>query len=615
MDETLTKLFAERRAQHQARDRAATTSNSVPEAQSQQETSAKNYPEGSASDPICLTDDDDSQSKVGATTGHEADNKTGTSMKQKRPRSVDSSDSQEPDRKISAKEMGDTKSLGQDGQGHRNIQVPMKLLTTRLDEQNRRATDGKDSTSFRSTHATLRELLGFDNPTEYRQMNWLVAANYLVDFDFLMNLVPELLSCPISVFFYGSAHSSPEPWRRACTLPNGTCTANFVQLKPSDAPNSPTNPLRYTYRFGVHHTKMFLIGYESGIRVIIYTANICPGDTHYKAQGAYVQDFPLKGNKADSSCQFENDLVSYMETYGYKTNHQWDGGNATQLTEELRRYDFSSAQVVLIPSTPGYHKIHQAEVGLLKLRETIRQHAKSLGSSTPVVCQFSSMGSLNAKWLSTQFLPATSLVDPTTAASTPLSDQLKLVYPTVEEIRTSVEGYIGGGSVPGGMKNVNKPLLQSLLCRWSSGRNDNPFQMGTNVPHIKTFYQLGEDRASMNWLLLSSHNLSITAWGQEQTSKKYGSKSFFIQHWELGVFFSPQLLGAGPNCRFVPYSTTDNTSESSIPVALPYSVNPEPYGTDDKPWAWDAQYEEPDRFGRFGVSGPGQAEGAECAIQ
>ena len=294
-----------------------------------------------------------------------------------------------------------------------------------------------------------------------------------------------------------------------------------------------------------------------------------------------------------------------METYGYKTNHQWDGVNAIQLTEELRRYDYSSAQVVLIPSTPGYHKIDRAEVGLLKLRETIRQHAKSSGSSTPVVCQFSSMGSLNQKWLNSQFLPATSLVDPTTAASTTLSSQLKLVYPTVEEIRTSVEGYNGGGSVPGGMKNVNKSLLQPLLCKWSSGNNtDNPFQMGTNVPHIKTFYQLGQDHASMNWFLLTSHNLSITAWGQEQTSKKYGSKSFFIQHWELGVFFSPQLLGAGPDCRFVPYSTTDTTaSESFIPIPLPYAVNPEPYETDDKPWAWDAQYEVPDRFGRFSVSG------------
>lgn len=608
MNETLSKLFADRRAQHQANG-AVNTSNSRPaEASSQQEKSAKRNPakrnpEGSASDPVCLSDDDESQSKVGA-AGQEA-NKTGTnSMKQKRPRLSDGSDSQEPDRKMGAKGMRGTKSRGL--AGPRNIQVPVKLLTTRarLEEKNRRATrtDGENSTSFRSTHATLRELLGFDNPVEHRQMKWMVAANYLVDFDFLMDAVPELLSCPVSVFFYGSAHSSPEPWRRACTLSNGTCTANFVQLKPSGEPNSPTNPLRYRFRYGVHHTKMFLIGYENGIRVVIYTANICPGDTHYKAQGAYVQDFPLKGHhNAAPSCQFETDLLSYICTYGYKTKHQWDGVNATQLTEELRRYDFSSAQVVLIPSTPGYHKIDRAEVGLLKLRETIRMHAKSSGSSTPVVCQFSSMGSLNAKWLSNQFLPATSLVDPTTAASTPLSDQLKLVYPTVEEIRASVEGYSGGGSVPGGTKNVNKPLLQPLLSKWSSGSNDNPFQMGTNVPHIKTFYQLGEDRASMNWFLLTSHNLSITAWGQEQTSKKYGSKSFFIQHWELGVFFSPQLLGAGPDCRFVPYSSTNNASESSIPIPLPYAVNPDPYGKDDKPWAWDEQYEVPDRFGRFGV--------------
>ena len=307
MNETLSKLFAERRAKHEANG-AATSNNDGPEASSQQENSVKSNPEGSASDPICLSDDDDeqSQSKIGATGQQEAYKKGGTSMKPKRPRPSDGRNSQEPDRKMSAKGMGATKRHDQDYQssrgkaGHRHIQVPMKLLTTRLDEQNRRATDGEGSTSFRNTHATLRELLGFDNPVEYRQMKWMVAANYLVHFDYLMDTCPELLSCPIAIFFYGSAHSSPEPWRRACTLPNGTCTANFVQLKPSDPPNSPTNPLRYKFRYGVHHTKMFLIGYENGIRVIIYTANLCPGDTHFKAQGAYVQDFPLKGHQCSS---------------------------------------------------------------------------------------------------------------------------------------------------------------------------------------------------------------------------------------------------------------------------------------------------------------------------
>ena len=62
MNETLSKLFAERRAKHEANG-AATSNNDGPEASSQQETSVKSNPEGSVSDPICLSDDDDEQSQ------------------------------------------------------------------------------------------------------------------------------------------------------------------------------------------------------------------------------------------------------------------------------------------------------------------------------------------------------------------------------------------------------------------------------------------------------------------------------------------------------------------------------------------------------------------------
>lgn len=590
MDDDLKALFEERRRKMQRQAPA----------QQQQ----KKQPVGSVSDPICLDDDDDDEPTGGAavvTNGNAS--KEGT----KRSRSWNEEDSMESNKKMSAKP-----SSNQNGNADRrrpraetnrdskiHHQVPIKLLTTRLDEENRR----QDSALYRSTHATLRQLLGFDG-VEQRPMQWLVACNYLVDFDFIMDLVPELLSCPLTVFFYGSGHSSPEPWKRACTQPNGTCSAHFVKLKPSDDPQSATNPLRYKFRYGVHHTKMFLIGYLDGIRVVIFTGNLVPGDTHYKAQGAYVQDFPLKqaGSKSKGTCQFEKDLVSYVRTYQYQTNHKWDGVHAAMLTDELVRYDYSSAKVVLIPSTPGYHKIEKAEVGLLKLQKTIEEHATSSGASRPIVCQFSSMGSLSQKWLAEQFLPATSLVDAETANSSPLSEQLKLVYPTVEEIRTSVEGYFGGGSVPGGMKNVRKPLLQPLLCKWtSSPYTNNPFQMPRNVPHIKSFYQLGDDNASMNWFLLTSHNMSTTAFGQKQKSK-FGGQVFFVQHWELGVFVSPKLLGAGPEGRLVPFGANNDDDENSIPIPLPYSLVPEHYGPNDEPWAWDATYSIPDAYGRFGVS-------------
>jgi tyrosyl-DNA phosphodiesterase-1 len=109
--------------------------------------------------------------------------------------------------------------------------------------------------------------------------------------------------------------------------------------------------------YGVHHTKMFLTGFSDGtLRVIIHTANLRYSDIHLKAQAAYIQDFSLKQNPYVGYCEFEKDLLSYIESYQYHTSQAWDGQSRT-LAQELRRYDFSSARAVLIPSIPGRHSL------------------------------------------------------------------------------------------------------------------------------------------------------------------------------------------------------------------------------------------------------------------
>lgn len=44
----------------------------------------------------------------------------------------------------------------------------------------------------------------------------------------------------------------------------------------------------------------------------------------------------------------------------------------------------------------------------------------------------------------------------------------QLIWPTVQDIRDSVEGWRGGASVPGPSKNVNKPFLQPYWHRCSA---------------------------------------------------------------------------------------------------------------------------------------------------
>lgn len=43
---------------------------------------------------------------------------------------------------------------------------------------------------------------------------------------------------------------------------------------------------------------------------------------------------------------------------------------------------------------------------------------------------------------------------------------LHLVWPTVVEVRNSMEGWFAGGSIPGPSKNVNRPFLRPYFCRW-----------------------------------------------------------------------------------------------------------------------------------------------------
>ena len=360
---------------------------------------------------------------------------------------------------------------------------------------------------------------------------------------------------------------------------------------------------------------MFLVGYTDGtLRVVIHTANLRKNDIHLKTQGAYVQDFPLKknNNNTTTTCAFEDDLVEYLETYRYNKKQQWignDSGGERSLCQELRRYDFSAARVVLLPSTPGRHKF-DGRRGYLKLSKAIRDNTPQPQTTTttttttitriqPIVCQFSSMGSLTVNWLK-DFVSA---LDVNRQDCNALStNRIRLVYPTVEEIRTSVEGYAGGQSVPGSSKNVGKAFLQPLYHRWSG---EGGFERSRHVPHIKTYYQLSPDHQSMEWFVLTSHNMSRAAWGEKQMSS-YGARQLFIRHWELGVFVSPNTVGPTSATRLMPatLSSTTGKDPDAVLIPIPYPLSPEPYRRhQDHPWAVDKSYDQVDDYGRTSASG------------
>ena len=127
------------------------------------------------------------------------------------------------------------------------------------------------------------------------------------------------------------------------------------------------------------------------------------------------------------------------------------------LPELIQQFDYSTAYAVLIPSIPGRHKFDSYHnFGYLKLLlkaivdtfPAFRQKAVNNGTKPPVL---SSLGYLNQKYLgkfheaidytSTHSVRPVQEYDRVSKCKPPLQQQLQIVWPTVDEIRDSAEGY------------------------------------------------------------------------------------------------------------------------------------------------------------------------------
>lgn len=129
-----------------------------------------------------------------------------------------------------------------------NSIIPFRLCET--------ATSRTLSASERRFFASMREMMGLKSGRRY---SWLIICNYLIDFSYLFQRAsPELLQFQRVVVFYGtSGQACPAVMRQWERLLEGTGrTVAFVQLLPSDPPNSRANPLPVKIEYGVHHTKV-----------------------------------------------------------------------------------------------------------------------------------------------------------------------------------------------------------------------------------------------------------------------------------------------------------------------------------------------------------------------
>eukprot|EP00921_Rhytidocystis_pertsovi_P001453 GHVQ01002460.1.p1 GENE.GHVQ01002460.1~~GHVQ01002460.1.p1 ORF type:complete len:802 (+),score=131.37 GHVQ01002460.1:228-2633(+) len=593
--------------------------------------------------------------------------------------------------------------------------LPMPLTLNFIDDFKVSTGGGAGNLGTLSIHDLMENSSG--------EMTDVLLSNYMFDFDWILSECPELVSVKSLTVLHGQTdrESKQEITGALMRLENMSCPKMKI--------TSYTPPLQYAY--GTYHSKMIIIRYTNPVklRVVITTANFIFSDWCKKNQAIWVQDFlphhvqhrqqvttttettmtttaaqPTSTSRPSSlagctSALDGNDLL-YLPLRDYlrvcRVSNSW--------LETLAEFDFSPSTGALVASVPGYHRDqakHKWGLGRLKIllaeervrparhdaqEESQQSESVSVGDAKRmrrerqgVVCQFSSLGSLQEKWLGSfyniltvsaqqregvfnkagQHVPphpdkhssgetsdtqqplqcvlsesscssqnqtkrrrslsppaaSSSGVDGTTiptkkpkttpmskTLTTPPSPQkmkqgtsdvnrhtttssrcpllpLHLIIPTVENVRTSIEGWVAGGSIPIPLTNL-KAFLQPYFCQWnssvrtpttSSSKNNSVCTATAHsstassaftsiysrlrtraMPHIKTYlryrtHHVGcgdssttatERLCSLDWIYMGSHNLSKAAWGEEQKN----STQTFMRSYEIGVLVSPSTL-------------------------------------------------------------------------
>ncbi len=177
--------------------------------------------------------------------------------------------------------------------------------------------------------------------------------------------------------------------------------------------------------------------------------------------------------------------------------------------------------------------------------------------------------------------------------------KMKLIWPSTEFIRTSLQGYGAGGSVCFNAKNLIGPTKSILRLKY-----EGVPERANVSPHIKTMFRLKAGRELL-WMYMGSHNLSKASWGEEQLQ----GKQFKILSFEIGVVFLPSLVS---RCAGSPVTLLlGNGNASDPPRAHGQIIMPIPYrypasqysasyggGMSDTPWQWDVPQQKPDMLGR-----------------
>ncbi|KYM97378.1 putative tyrosyl-DNA phosphodiesterase [Cyphomyrmex costatus] len=283
-------------------------------------------------------------------------------------------------------------------------------------------------------------------------------------------------------------------------------------------------------KFGCHHTKIMILQYkDDGIRVVVSTANLYSNDWENRTQGLWISPHlprlpeSAHPNDGESLTGFKKALERYLSKYELPILTQW--------IHAVRRADFSDVNVFLVASVPGFHKGADVNFWGCKRLAYILTRYVTLPPDAPqwpIVAQSSAVGSFGS----------------------------------------TIENWL------------LKHIIQCMSKGFSMGLKNDPHQWKAKrtgrdraMPHIKCYTRISPDSKNIPWFLLTSANLSKSAWGTIY------QHSYSIGNYEAGVIFIPKCITGTTTFPI------GDEEDSAVPVfPIPYDLPLCPYESSDHPF-------------------------------
>lgn len=301
----------------------------------------------------------------------------------------------------------------------------------------------------------------------------------------------------------------------------------------------------YAWSSGSSHSKILALVYPGFLRIVITSCNMMEIDTELGDNHWYIHDLPkLASQHQGQLSPFESDLLSHLKALGTPIEF---------INSIQGMYDYATVKVRLVTSVPGtYSGTKAQDCGLLRLREVIRgldvnlAQKKRLGKLQLEVCA-ASLGNLSARWLDGFYDCALGRKYVEIAEDCDVPSDLKLFYPTVEDVRSTDEAAQQGASNIGCHTRPWKEApeaVKSIFHHYHSKDSGKLFHQKLILAYDPTSTTL-----LPYYIYIGSANLSASAWGALERDKKENKatcdlKLIKTSNFECGVVVPGNVIGS-----------------------------------------------------------------------